>query len=251
VTGVEDIWQPDAAALYGYRSLWGLYDTLTIVDYYWFWKIQVPGRGSRLYDLLGARYVLGHKDVVLDKPKFQLVSEADSQINVYENTSALPRAFFVGQAQPVPDHDAALAAIKTAGFDPGRTVVVEDLPSGQATGVPLDKPVPATITTDGSNSVVMNVNAPADGFVVLADPYYPGWVATVDGQSTPLLRGDWVFRTVPVTAGSHVVAFRFRPSSLIIGGIISGAGWLAAIGLVVFAVVRARRPSLPPLARSS
>lgn len=251
VTGVEDIWQPDAAALYGYRSLWGLYDPLTIVDYYWFWKIQVPGRGSRLYDLLGARYVLGHKDVVLDKPKFQLVSEADSQINVYENTSALPRAFFVGQAQPASDHDAALAAIKTAGFDPGRTVVVEDLPSGQATGVPLDKPVPATITTDGSNSVVMNVNAPADGFVVLADPYYPGWVATVDGQSTPLLRGDWVFRTVPVTAGSHVVAFRFRPSSLIIGGIISGAGWLAAIGLVVFAVVRARRPSLPPLARSS
>ena len=251
VTGVEDIWQPDAAALYGYRSLWGLYDPLTIVDYYWFWKIQVPGRGSRLYDLLGARYVLGHKDVVLDKPKFQLAFDGDSQINVYENSSALPRAFFVGQAQPVASHDAALAAIKAVGFDPGKTVVVEDMPSGLPPGRSLDAPVPATITTDGPNSVVLQIKAPADGFVVLADPYYPGWGVTVDGQSAPLLRGDWVFRTVAVKAGTHTVAFRFRPNSLVIGGIISGVGWLAAIATVGYGLIGWRRQRMLRAARSA
>ncbi|HLZ09803.1 MAG TPA: YfhO family protein, partial [Chloroflexota bacterium] len=238
VTGVEDVWQPDAAALYRYRSLWGLYDPLTLVDYYWYWKIHVPGRGSRLYDLLGARYVLGHKDVVLDKPKFQLAFDGDSQINVYENASALPRAFFVGQAIPVPDHDAALAAIKTVGFDPGRAVVVEDFPPGLSTGTSHDSFIPVSFGADGANSVSIKVDAPTNGFIVLADPYYPGWTATVDGQPAPLLRGDWVFRTVPVPAGSHQVTFAFRPRSVVIGGVISAIAWLAALGLIGVSVFR-------------
>lgn len=237
VTGVEDIWQPDAAALYGFRSLWGLYDPLTLTDYYWFWKIQVPGRSSRLYDLLGARYVLGHKNVVLDMKKFRLAYSGDPQINVYEDPQALPRAFFVGQSIAVPSHAAALTAIKAKGFDPGREVVLEGVPS--STGTPLAKPIAAPFVVDGPNSVIVRVNAPRAGFVVLADPYYPGWQATVDGKATSVLRADWVFRAVAVPAGTHQVAFRFRPRSLIVGGIISGVAWLAALALAGFASLRA------------
>ncbi len=237
VTGVEDIWQPDAAALYGFRSLWGLYDPLTLTDYYWFWKIHVPGRSSRLYDLLGARYVLGHKNVVLDTKKFRLAYSGDSQINVYEDPNALPRAFFVSQAIVAPSHDAALAAIKAPGFDPGREVVLE---TGAPENQPGPGPVPATFVVDGPNSVVVRVDAPRAGYLVLADPYYGGWQATVDGHSAPLLRADWTFRAVPVGPGAHEVAFRFRPRSLFVAGGVSALAWIAALGAVAWVAWRGR-----------
>jgi hypothetical protein len=229
VTGVEDIWQPDAAALYGFRSLWGLYDPLTLADYYWFWKVQIPGRSSRLYDLLGARYLLGHKDVVLDWQKFRLAFSDDPAINVYENPRALPRAFFVSTSTVVPSHDAALAAIKAPGFDPGRTVVLE---GGTALRGPAGEAIPAAFVVDGPNTVIVRINAPRPGYLVLADPYYGGWQATVDGRPAPLLRADWIFRAVPVGPGSHEVAFRFRPRSLLAAAGISALAWLAALAVV-------------------
>jgi hypothetical protein len=249
VTGVEDVWQPDAAALYGYRSLWGLFDPLTITDYYWFWKIHVPGRSSRLYDLLGATYLLGHKDVTLDTTKFKRVFTADPQIDVFQDTTAMPRAFFVSGVTNVPNHDAALAAIKDPAFDPSRSVVLEGVaPANGSSG----SAEPATITSDGPNSVVVHVDAPSNGYLVLADPYYPGWQGIVDGQGATVLRADWVFRAIAVGPGPHDVTFRFRPTSLVVGGIISGLGWLAAIGVVGFGIIRSKRrrtEKIPVLAR--
>lgn len=238
VTGVEDIWQPDAAALYGYRSLWGLYDPLTLADYYWLWKTHVPGRSSRLYDLIGARYILGHKDVALDLDKFHLAFEGDPQINVYENPHALPRAFWVGAALAADSHDAALAAIKAPEFDPGRTVVLEGVAASPPNAAASTGFVPAVFVTDGPNTVSVAINAPAAGYIVLADPYFAGWQAQVDGQATPVLRADWAFRAVAVPAGQHQVTFRFRPPSLFIFGAISALGWLVALGGVGFAAFR-------------
>jgi hypothetical protein len=237
VTGVEDVWQPDAPALYSYRSLWGLFDPLTIADYYWFWKIDVPGRSSRLYDLLGSRYVLAHKDVVLDFKKFTRIPTDDPKIDLFEDTTVLPRAFWVGGVVPTPNHDAALAAAKADSFDPGRSVVLEASDANGAIAAPPAGPVAAQLPNDGPNTVVATIDAPSDGYLVLADPYYPGWVATVDGAPSPVLRGDWAFRAVHVPVGHHQVEFKFRPRSLVVGGLVSGVAWIMAILAVVSGVL--------------
>jgi hypothetical protein len=238
VTGVEDVWQPDASALEGLRSVWGVFDPLTILDYYWFWKVHIPGRSSRLYDLLGAKYVVAHKDVVLDWNKFKRVPTDDPQIDLFENPQALPRAFWAGGATVTANHDAALDAITKKDFDPGRTVVLEASEAvGLAAGTPSG-PVGANLTGDAPNTVAMSIDAPAAGYLVLADPYYPGWQALVDGHAAPLLRADWVFRAVAVGAGHHQIEFRFRPLSLIVGGIISGLAWIAAISAIAAGVVQ-------------
>jgi hypothetical protein len=238
VTGVEDVWQPDASALYGYRSVWGVYDPLTILDYYWFWKVHVPGRSSRLYDLLGPKYVLAHKDVVLDFNKFKRIPTDDPQIDLFENTQALPRSFWVGGATIAPSHDAALETIKAKDFDPGRTVVLEAAEAaGLPTGAPVG-PVAGNLANDGPNTVVVDVDAPGPGYLILADAYYPGWDSTLDGKTTSLLRADWVFRAVQVSSGHHQVEFRFRPRSLVVGGGISAVAWITAIMAIAVGVVR-------------
>jgi len=239
VTGIDSIWQPDAAALYGYHSLWGLYDPFTLSDYYWLWKTYVPGRDSRLYDLLGAKYLLGKKDITLPKGKFQLVFTGDKDLNVYENPTAMPRAFYVSGSLAVSSHDAALAAIRDPKFDPARTVVVED--SAKPTTAPGATMVPGQFVVDGPNTVSVQINAPSNGYLVLTDPYYGGWEALVDGHSTTLYRADWAFRAVAVGPGNHVVTFRFRPRSLIALGVLSGLGWLAAVAYIGWQFLPRRR----------
>ncbi len=52
---------------------------------------------------------------------------------------------------------------------------------------------------------------------MLADTYYPGWQATVDGRPVELHRGNYLFRAVQVPAGAHTVRFEYRPRSFTIG----------------------------------
>jgi uncharacterized membrane protein YfhO len=74
------------------------------------------------------------------------------------------------------------------------------------------------------------VDAPAGGWLVVRDLYWPGWKARVDGRPVPLLPADGVFRAVALPAGTHQVEFRYRPLSFGLGGILSV---LAALGLLL------------------
>jgi uncharacterized membrane protein YfhO len=87
--------------------------------------------------------------------------------------------------------------------------------------------------------VTIHVSATADAWLVLSDTYYPGWIASVDGQSAPVLRGDVLFRVVPVPAGEHEVEFRFEPASVKLGLPTSLAAILIVLGMLVLA---GRRP---------
>jgi uncharacterized membrane protein YfhO len=53
--------------------------------------------------------------------------------------------------------------------------------------------------------------------LVLADSYYPGWSAEVDGAKVDVVRADYALRAVPLRPGTHRVTFRYRPASFGIG----------------------------------
>jgi uncharacterized membrane protein YfhO len=76
---------------------------------------------------------------------------------------------------------------------------------------------------------VIDVAAPRDGYLVLTDAYYPGWIATVDGQSAEIERANIMFRAVRIPAGQHRMEMRYQPQSLALGLLIS-------IGTAVFLV---------------
>ncbi|MBK8031949.1 MAG: YfhO family protein [Chloroflexi bacterium] len=76
-------------------------------------------------------------------------------------------------------------------------------------GLPDD----ANITvTDHINTVTLSVNAPRMGWLYLADTDYPGWKATLDGESVPIYRANLMFRAVQVDAGLHEVVFSYEPA---------------------------------------
>ncbi len=80
----------------------------------------------------------------------------------------------------------------------------------------------------------MTIHADTEGrsLVVLADTYFPGWKATVDGEDAPIVRTDHLLRGVVVGKGAHTIEFRYAPWSWRVGWIVSlltalGLGWLA------------------------
>jgi hypothetical protein len=77
-----------------------------------------------------------------------------------------------------------------------------------------DNPGIAKIEASVPGRVDVFTTSTTAGLLVLHDLDYPGWVAEIDGRSTPIIAIDMLFRAVEVPAGTHRVTFRFAPFSL-------------------------------------
>ena len=98
---------------------------------------------------------------------------------------------------------------------------------------------PATIVEDGEHAVEVEASLAANGLLVLADTYYPGWRATVNGMRAPVLPANAWMRAVPVPAGRSRVVLSYRSRYLLAGALVSAA----ALALMAAALVRGRRES--------
>jgi hypothetical protein len=234
-TDIGDVWQPSLALLSGLYDVSGVDNPLVVGDIARYWE-GTGGRSTQLYDLLGVRYLLGSKEIVLDWDKFTLVDERDPQVNVYRNETALPRAFVVHRVILAGDQEDAWTRIHQPGFDPASTVVLE---GGQPLDGQTDVDDRVQITLYQPHAVVMEVEAGADGFLFLSDPFYPGWRAEVDGAPATILRANYAFRAVALPAGKHQVTMTFRPGMWYAGLAVS---LLTCLVLVITAgVALARR----------
>jgi hypothetical protein len=150
---------------------------------------------------------------------------------VWENDAAFPRAYVAPCAQPLPPRAEILAALRTTDFR--RIVLLEEF-DGTTAAADDASLRPANIVEYTPNRVIIDVAGDAPGHLVLSDPWYPGWTATLDGQPVPIRRANYLFRSVSVTAGTHRVEFRFEPASLARGRALSLAA-LALAGAVLLA----------------
>ncbi|MDQ1257103.1 MAG: hypothetical protein QG656_1705, partial [Candidatus Hydrogenedentes bacterium] len=104
------------------------------------------------------------------------------------------------------------------------------------------KPARAEIADNGSfDRVEVHVELTPPGILVLADAWYPGWKALVDGNPAPVFPVDGMFRGVEVGEGEHRVEFYYDPDSFKIGRWVSlTAAGVAALGIVYAFLARLR-----------
>ncbi|MBW3553804.1 MAG: YfhO family protein [Gemmatimonadetes bacterium] len=171
-------------------------------------------------------------------PSVRLIHGGPSAL-IYENTAALPRAWLVGDVRVVAEADGALGVLRNPEFDPRLEAVVQEQPSLSLTAGPVAGE--ARILESSPDEVRIASRSDRAAFLVLADNYYDGWEATIDGEGVPVLRTNHTFRGVAVPAGEHEVVFRFRPGRQILGFWISLLGFLGIGGYAVWALVRRRR----------
>jgi Bacterial membrane protein YfhO len=200
--------------------------------------------GNPMFDLMNVKYVLtGAVDLASLAPdQYELVYDRD--VKIYRNRAALPRAFVVHEAHAVSNREAAIRFLLSTAIDPSRSAVVEGtLPPAQQAFLRPSEGGGASdvrIRLYRDDRVELQVRTERPGLLVLTDTYYPGWKATVDGVSVPILATDEAFRSVFVPAGVHDVTFVFRPRTFCTGAAITFLGALALVGYAVWDARRRR-----------
>jgi hypothetical protein len=199
------------------------------------------GESPILLNLAGIKYLLLEGQP--EREVYGKVYDAKG-FQIYENGSVLPRAFIVHDAEVMASEQAVMDRMLGTGFDPGRTVILEEEPLRrpvQASEAAVPDALPARITLYAPHRVVIEADLNADGFLVLSDTYYPGWKVFVDGREDRIYEADYLFRAVFLERGKHDVEFRYSPPSFGIGLAVSLVALAALTGFAVAALVIHRR----------
>jgi hypothetical protein len=195
----------------------------------------LAGFRARLSDLAAVRYIVSPKppDFFTRDLTLSRVDLHDPQLYVYASATAQPRARWVSRIEVIPDPGALLARLAYGSDDLTDVAFVETpLPSGFAGAEGPHKSPTIDFVRDDPEHIVLDVDAPARGFLLLADQYAPGWLARVGGAPAAIHRANYAFRLLEVPAGRSRVEFRYRPRSVVLGAIISAAT-LAALAVVL------------------
>ncbi len=167
-------------------------------------------------------------------------------VKVYENLELLPRAYVVHRARVFPDDETALAALADPAFNPATQVI---LSAGEALSDSAEvADEAARVITYEPERVAVEATLARPGYLVLADTYYPGWRATVDGTPVTIQRANLLFRAVYLTPGQHRVVFIYAPDTLRWGAMVSGIGWVILTGMLI-AGYRAKVAGVPRRSR--
>ena len=211
-----------------------------------------------LLEALAVQYLVLSRDALkkphLDMHRWRPLGAGPNagSMEVWINGRAQPRAYLVPAARAVGSAAAAWEAVAAPSFNPRRTVVLEGVAPGphprpppeQAPGegtrsLPANNqnaPGSARLTSDRPQRVAIAVEAAADAWLVLADAWFPGWTATLNGTPLPVLRANYLVRAVAVPAGRHEVVFSYDPPGYATGRTVSSVAW-GVLGAALVATV--------------
>jgi hypothetical protein len=152
---------------------------------------------------------------------------------------AVPRAFVATDWRSVPDEETARSmTIASSIADLRSRPVIEGAPAPPRAG---GEPRAARFVEDHDVDVRLTVDAPRGGWLVLLDSFYPGWHASVDGESADILPANSAFRAVRLPPGAREVTFAYRPATIIGGALLSVLACAAIAALLVGRPLRRRR----------
>lgn len=175
--------------------------------------------------------------------------QAAGSVHVYPIAGAA-RVRVVAAARHVGNNEDAAVRLLDEAFDPDREVLLHDAPPTIAPTVSEGTPLAsatggrARIVSESAREVVVDAATDTDAFLVLADSFYPGWVAQIDGHRVPLYRANVSVRGLQLPKGQHSVRFVYEARSYVQGLTVSAVALtclVAWMGLAWFLERRSRR----------
>ncbi len=193
-----------------------------------------------LLDLAAVKYVVvpTHGDATFSTIKslsmqFPMVYE-DPDITIFENKAALPRARFVTKIAPE-SSEFSPVTLKNTLKD---SVYLKGYKGGLEPCVTPSNKI--RYIEDDPDQIRVQVTTSCQGFLVLADMFYPGWKVYINAHEGTIYQANYAFRAVKLDAGENEVVFKYQPWTVRFGlplAIISFLGlFLLGIYLLVFGV---------------
>ena len=250
---------PSLNLIYKLYDIWGI-DVVRLKrvdDLYKAFTSSPSISATNLVNLYGVKYVISITPLE-ESSRFKLVYarieglqgvEGDllkeNTIKLYRNLRPLERAWLVKDFM-VMDSKMILSTITRQDFDPKREVLLESEPKlerkmGGHGGPPLQNinrvggplcghQYKVDLISESNNRLSLQVEAVENSILVLSDTYYPGWKVFVDGKEERILRANYNFRAVALSAGMHQVKFIYDPLSFKLG---AGLTLLGVMGCII------------------
>ena len=207
-----------------------------------------------MLSLAAVKFVLYSKplrDSVVIPPGLQEL-DTFGEVVFFENPFALPRFRIVHDVIPVEGEQQAFETLQRllddspsgAANEWARRAVIEGIGRDEAVRARAEPDLPGNLEAvrrlaePDPQTIVLEANLAAPGFVIVADTFYPGWTATVDDVPTTIHPANLLFRAVAVPAGRHTIVMKYASSWVRIGAV------LTLIGLLVVAALFVRDRSL-------
>jgi hypothetical protein len=162
---------------------------------------------------------------------------------LYKIERPLPRSYIVNKSVVETTPVRTLETLASPEFEPTQEVILD-----QETGIKSRYPLIAAvdIVRYEHQSVSIHASLNDSGILVIADSYYPGWKAYVDGKEVPIMRANHFFRAVALSEGQHVVEFKYEPLSFKIGLLISLTTIIALVIISMIVFLRNRKRTRYP-----
>jgi hypothetical protein len=227
--GVEEAWgyegiYPERITRYyaeGTKRAWDKLEPICAIPYYVVQQDNIPPNLARLEWM----HTVDHTDI-------------------YRNPHAFPRAFLVGRLATASDAAALFDLMCSPEFDPRTTVATERPPAGVLPDATSGDLGAVAVTHRSQTLVKVQAEAHEDCVLVLADQYFPGWKATIDGRPAELFPAYYAFRGIVLPEGTHEVVYRYKPKSFRIGMAMTVLTCLATILLGIPYLIFRRRFAL-------
>ncbi|MEZ4448811.1 MAG: hypothetical protein R3B09_04960 [Nannocystaceae bacterium] len=155
-----------------------------------------------LVDLLAAPYLVTRSDPKERRWRHvrRVVADQRPELLLF-NTRALPRAYLsartIVRPHPRAAREAALLALDPRARPSSRT------PRSPSTAPPTI--APCDLERPRSEHLIARCEAETPALLVIADAYYPGWEARVDGSPAAIHAANHAFRGILVGPGAHTV----------------------------------------------
>jgi hypothetical protein len=229
---------PNSGVIYGFDYMQEI-DALarrTYTEFIGFANQLAPPQQIRLLRSLNVGYLVSFRPLSAEGISF-VARFPQFYSWLYKLDKPVPRAYVVNRTSVVEGPQGTFRRLLEVGFDPMIEVVLDQ-------SVQLTQKGPfegqAKIIGYENQAVTIHASLNNSGILVLADSYYPGWRAYVDGMETRILKANLFFRAVVLAEGEHVVEFRYEPRSFTIGLAVSLTALCALVLISAFVYLRGR-----------
>ena len=225
---LENVAGYDPLFLSDYAQLVTVWESGNVVQAGSFNRFVTPQKyNTKIANFLNTKYVITFDNLAgLGLEKIH----EEGETKIYENKNALPRAFFVNEVVKVNNRNQELEMLIDENFDLKTSAASSEFSF-------LADKINGTVNfiEYEDQSFKINVKTDKRAPLVISNPYYPGWEARIDNHISDIKRVNYMFQSIMIPEGEHVIKFTFKPSSFYNGLYISlGSVLLLAIFLAVW-----------------
>ena len=219
--------------------------------------LSVDNASSNFYGYFGISSVSGYRPVKIRNYQDLLdagglnQSHIRNMLNVkyfvgrqgmQEITTVLPKAWFISEVILVNDQKTSFEKTLEP-FDPAQKAIIINYEGPQ---INPESTGNVTVENYEEHEIKLKTTSKTGGLLVLSEIYYaPRWIATVDGEETPIYQTNHVLRSIYVSPGEHEVIFRFDDSLFKTTRLISRI----SLTLLILTIVFVHREKLRALKR--